>query len=113
MSEKSVKITSFQKKVYEITSKIPAGYIATYSQIACIIGNKNSARAVGNALHNNPFPSSEVPCHRVIKENGEVGGYAKGTREKIKKLTKEGVTIHNGKIDLKKYRVNDEKLRGY
>ena len=64
--------------------------------------NSKAYRAVGNALNKNPY-APKVPCHRVIKTNGEVGGFASGTKNKIKLLEKEGIKINNSKIDLKKY----------
>jgi methylated-DNA-[protein]-cysteine S-methyltransferase len=110
MTNNSEKITEFQKKVYEITSRIPKGHIATYQQIAELTGNKGSARAVGNALNINPFDSKIVPCHRVIKSNGEVGGYASGTKNKIEKLINEGIAIDKGKINLNKFKFNFREL---
>jgi len=59
-------------------------------------------RAVGNAMNKNPY-APEVPCHRVIKSNGFVGGFASGPKKKIQMLKKEGIEIKNNKIDLKKY----------
>ena len=111
MEQIGKKLTIFQKKVYDATSKIPLGYVSTYGQIAEVIGRKKSVRAVGNALNCNPFPKIKVPCHRVIKSNGEVGGYAGGTSAKVKVLRQEGITIENNKIDLKKYLVDINKLR--
>jgi len=84
-------ITSFQKKVYNITMKVPRGKVTTYAAIAKAMGNTYAARAIGNALNKNPF--CEVPCHRVIRSDGSLGGYAKGTIAKIKYLRKEGVAV--------------------
>lgn len=83
----SSKLTDFQKKVLLETLKIPKGTTKTYSEIAIAIGNPNSARAVGNALHKNPF-APEVPCHRVVSKNG-IGGYSHGIKRKIALLKKE------------------------
>ncbi len=93
--------TNFQKRVYEILRKVPKGKVTTYKDISKVLGKK-SYRAVGNALNKNPY-APKVPCHRVIKSNGEVGKYAKGTKKKIEMLKKEGIEIKNNKIDLKKY----------
>jgi O-6-methylguanine DNA methyltransferase len=60
-------------------------------------------RAVGNAMHNNPYNSNIVPCHRVVKSDGSVGGFFSGTKRKIKMLKREGIEIKNNKIDLGKY----------
>ena len=102
------KMTEFQKKVLSITKKIPKGKVATYGLIAEIIGNK-SYRAVGNALNKNPYPI-KIPCHRVVKSDGKVGGFAKGTEYKEKLLRNEQIEIHNGKIELHKYLVSKDIL---
>lgn len=98
-------VTNFQKKVYKILQKVPKGKVTTYGEISRILGKK-SYRAVGNALNKNPRPGTrknQVPCHRVIKSNGEIGGFASGEKNKIKLLKKEGIEIENEKIDLEKY----------
>jgi len=82
-------ITDFQKRVYDVVSKIPKGSVLTYKEVAMRIGNPKSYRAVGNALNKNPF-APKVPCHRVIKSNGEVGGFAFGSNKKIQLLKEEG-----------------------
>jgi methylated-DNA-[protein]-cysteine S-methyltransferase len=66
-----------------------------------LIGNCNASRAVGNALNKN-F-SEKIPCHRIIKSDGSIGGYRGNVPEKIKKLGSEGIKIINGKINLKKF----------
>lgn len=81
-------MTDFQRKVYNVVKKIPKGEIMTYKGVARLTGSPRAYRAVGNALNKNPF--KEVPCHRVIKSNGEIGGFAKGTKEKIRILREEG-----------------------
>jgi len=78
----------FYKKVWLECLKIPRGHLSTYSEIARKIGHPKSARAVGQALAKNPF-APDVPCHRVIRKNGKLGGYSKGIEEKIKLLKKE------------------------
>ena len=88
----------FNQKVYKLCQKIPKGKISTYKEIAKKLNSK-AYRAVGNALNKNPY-APKVPCHRVIKTNGEVGGFASGTKNKIKLLEKEGIKINNSKIDL-------------
>ena len=81
-------MTDFQEKVYGVVRKIPKGKVLTYKEIAAAIGNPKAYRAVGNALNKNPF--REVPCHRVIRSDGKVGGYARGTKKKTELLKKEG-----------------------
>ena len=92
-----LKQSSFQERVYEILKKVPKGKVTTYKEIAKIL-RKKSYRAVGNALNKNPRPGilkNQVPCHRVIKSNGEVGGFATGKESKIKLLKKEGIKIEH------------------
>lgn len=78
-------ITKFQKKVYDFVKTIPKRKTATYKEVAVAIGYPKAYRAVGNALNKNPF-APIVPCHRVIRSNGEAGGFAYGTRKKVKLL---------------------------
>ncbi|MBI5071681.1 MGMT family protein [Candidatus Falkowbacteria bacterium] len=92
---------SFQKKVLFLAKKIPRGKVATYGEIARIL--KTSPRAVGQALHANHCPI-KIPCHRVVKSDGSLGGYSGGVRKKLELLKKEGIKIINGKIfNFKKY----------
>ena len=93
---------TFNQKCYELLSQIPDGKIVTYKQIANILNTK-AYRAVGSAMAKNPNPII-VPCHRVIKSNGSIGGYALGTKKKISLLESEGIIIKKDKIvDFKKY----------
>lgn len=91
---------SFNKSCYSLLKKVPNGKITTYKAIAEKLNTK-AFRAVGNAMNKNPY--SKVPCHRVIKSNGEIGGFAHGTKKKVQLLKSEGIEIKNGKIDLKEY----------
>lgn len=95
-------IISFPQRVYALCALIPRGKISTYREIARALKNPQTARAVGNALNKNPY-APQVPCHRVIKSNGEVGGFASGPKKKIAILKSEGIDIKNNQIDLKKY----------
>lgn len=83
-----MKLGTFKQKVYEVVRKIPKGKVMTYKEVAEALGNPSSARAVGNALNKNRF--KDVPCHRVIRSDGSIGGYNGGTYKKIKLLTEEG-----------------------
>ena len=103
-------LTTFQKKVLELTKKIPKGKVATYGLLAQVLGNINLSRAVGNALHKNPFPII-IPCHRVIQGNGFIGGFAKGIEAKIKLLKEENISIKNNVIDLNQYLVDEIELK--
>mgnify|MGYP001160784061 FL=1 len=81
--------TEFQKKVWKEIYKIPKGQTKTYKEIAILVGSPKSSRAVANACGKNPFPIT-IPCHRVIKSDGSIGGYsAKGGIRKKKALLSE------------------------
>ncbi|MBI5787109.1 MAG: MGMT family protein [Candidatus Niyogibacteria bacterium] len=94
--------TAFERKIWAAAKRIPCGRVATYADIARIIGSPQAGRAVGNALNKNPYQS--VPCHRVVRSDGAVGGYAHGARAKIRKLAAEGVLITAGTVNFKFYR---------
>ena len=90
---------SFQEKVYKVVSKIPKGKVMTYAEIAKALGSPRAFRAVGSALNKNPNPVI-VPCHRVVRSNGEIGGYRGGQKKKAILLKKEGVIIIKGRVVL-------------
>ena len=92
---------SFYQRCYNLLKKVPRGKVTTYRELAHALKGK-AYRAVGNAMNKNPY-APKVPCHRVVKSNGEVGGFASGTRKKISMLKREGIKIVKGKINLKKY----------
>ena len=92
---------NFNERCYVILKKVPKGKVTTYKALAHAL-NSRAYRAVGNAMNKNPH-APQVPCHRVIKSDGSIGGFASGTKKKIKMLKKEGIKIINGKIDLKRY----------
>ena len=73
--------TPFQLKVWEALLKIPSGSLSTYGAIAKEIEKPKSSRAVGTAIGSNPV-AYLIPCHRVIRSNGELGGYMWGTNRK-------------------------------
>lgn len=85
-----------QNKVFDLVKKIPKGKVATYKIIAQKLNIKNY-RLVGYFLKNNQS-LLKIPCHRVVKSNGEVGGYKLGTTRKIQLLKKEGIPIKNKRI---------------
>ena len=80
-------MSEFRKKVYRVVSKIQKGRVMTYKEVAETAGFPRAWRAVGNALNKNR--SSKVPCHRIIRSDGKVGGYRGGTKKKIALLKKE------------------------
>jgi O-6-methylguanine DNA methyltransferase len=84
-------MTSFRKRVYEVVRRIPKGSVLTYKKVAALAGNPRAWRAVGNALNKNRNP--QIPCHRVIKSNGKVGGYNRETKRKTSLLKKKSVLI--------------------
>jgi methylated-DNA-[protein]-cysteine S-methyltransferase len=87
-----------QKKVLLAEYEIPRGWVSTYKRIAIKIGIQNGARVVGNALSRNPFPIV-IPCHRAIKNNGELGGFQGGIKMKRKMLEMEGLEFSDkGKV---------------
>lgn len=92
------------KRIYEAVQQIPKGCVATYGQVAEAAGDRKMARAVGNALHKNPDPL-RIPCHRVVNAKGELSGrYAFGGADKqAKRLAEEGVSVIDGRVDLKHY----------
>ncbi|MEX1063822.1 MAG: MGMT family protein [Candidatus Paceibacterota bacterium] len=81
-------MTEFQQKVYNEVSNIKRGSTMTYTEVARAIGNPRAVRAVGNALNKNTNP--DVPCHRVIRSDGKIGGYNRGSEKKMEILMKEG-----------------------
>lgn len=83
---------TFRDKVYKTVEKIPKGSVMSYKEVAIAAGNPKGARAVGYYMKTNPF-APRVPCHRVIRSDGKLGGYSGpgGTEGKRKMLEKEGV----------------------
>ena len=86
--------TKFQIKVWSYLSKIPRGSVRTYSQVAKAIGKPLAMRAVANAIGKNPYPP-KIPCHRVIRSDGLLGGYSGkgGIKTKRFLLKKEGIIL--------------------
>ena len=89
-----LKGTKFQLKVWNYLKKIPRGKVKTYSEVAKSIGKPLAVRAVANAIGKNPL-SPQIPCHRVIRSDGSLGGYSGkgGIKTKRLLLKKEGVTL--------------------
>lgn len=77
---------SFQEKVFEVVKKIPVGGFLTYKEVAKLAGKPRAWRAVGNILNKNQ--NLKIPCHRVIRSDGRVGGYREGRKKKIILLKK-------------------------
>jgi methylated-DNA-[protein]-cysteine S-methyltransferase len=87
---------TFNEQCYQLLQRIPKGRVVTYGDIAHALNTK-AYQAVGNAMAANPNPII-VPCHRVVKSNGEVGNYALGRDRKIELLRSEGIRIENNKV---------------
>ena len=83
-----ISMTKFQEKVYQVVRGIPDGEVMSYREVAEKAGFPKAWRAVGNVLNKNRDP--KIPCHRVIRSNGQVGGYNRGAKKKIALLKKEG-----------------------
>jgi methylated-DNA-[protein]-cysteine S-methyltransferase len=83
--------------VYDLLLKIPEGYVSTYGDLARALGSPSASRLIGRILGNNPNPI-KVPCHRVVKSDGKLGGYRYGIDKKKDLLQKEGISITNGTI---------------
>ncbi len=90
-------MTKFAQKVLAIVKRIPRGKVMTYKEIAIKLGNKNLARAIGQVLKKNPYPIV-IPCHRVIRSDGKIGGYSLGIKKKKRLLRKEGILIIGDKV---------------
>lgn len=88
---------NLDKKIYKKLLEVPEGKITTYGELAKAVGIKNGQRAVGRIMNKNPYPVI-IPCHRVVKSDGKVGGYAYGQQVKINMLSKEGIKIKEDKI---------------
>ena len=89
-----LKGTKFQVIVWKYLKTIPKGEIRTYKEVAKAIKRPLSYRAVANAIAKNPY-SPLIPCHRVIKSDGSIGGYSGkgGVKTKVKLLKSEGILL--------------------
>jgi methylated-DNA-[protein]-cysteine S-methyltransferase len=93
---------SFHQKVWALTARIPQGRVATYGDLARRLGT-SGYRAVGHALHRNPY-APQVPCHRVVGSDGSLTGFAGGLAAKRRLLESEGVAISGMRVDLDRHR---------
>ena len=83
------RLTRFEQAVYRVVAAIPRGQTRSYGWVARRLGRPTAARAVGNALHRNPF-APRIPCHRVVAADSTLGGYAGGLARKRTLLRREG-----------------------
>jgi methylated-DNA-[protein]-cysteine S-methyltransferase len=95
-------MSEFQSRVLKLVSMVPRGKVTTYKELALALGRPRAFRAVGNALARNPNPVI-IPCHRVVRSDGKIGGYKFGERKKAKLLLMEGVKIKNRKVNLQNF----------
>ena len=84
-NQNKIRLTKFQWKVLSVTASIPLGETRSYKWVARRVGSPRAVRAVGQALRRNPYPVI-IPCHRVIRQDGTLGGYAGGSGEKKAEL---------------------------
>jgi O-6-methylguanine DNA methyltransferase len=84
-------MTTFKEKVFEVVRKIPKGRTLTYKEVANLAGRPHAFRAVGNVLTTNFDP--QIPCHRVIRSDGQSGGYNRGSSKKKQILKAESSTL--------------------
>lgn len=91
----------FRDKVYACIRQIPKGKVATYGQVARLVGHKNASRAVGMCMKLNPH-APETPCHRVVASDGRLAGYSAegGVVKKKSLLIHEGVFFSGDRVDL-------------
>jgi O-6-methylguanine DNA methyltransferase len=92
---------NFEERVWKLMESIPKGKVTTYGLIAKKLNTK-AYRAVGNACRRNPY-APRVPCHRVVRSDGSIGGFGgrtsgKSVQNKIQMLRREGIEIREGKI---------------
>ncbi|MEM0914450.1 MAG: MGMT family protein [Planctomycetota bacterium] len=83
---------SFTDRVYDLCRRVPAGKVTTYADLAAAAGSPGAARAVGNAMRNNP-DVPKTPCHRVVASDGRLHGYLGGLEKKARLLRAEGVEV--------------------
>lgn len=94
---------NFQQKVYNFLTKIPPGKVTTYELLAKAVGKPKNWRQIGKILSQNKNQRN-FPCYRVVKSNGEVGGYNCGEKAKTRLLKKDGFIVYNNRIkDFKKH----------
>lgn len=103
-AENKMKSSFDKQKVYELLRTIPCGMVITYGNLAAMLGNKKWARAVGNALHENP-DGDKYPCYKVVNGRGELSqAYVfGGLQEQKRRLEKDGIDVVDGKVDLTRY----------
>jgi deoxyribonuclease V len=82
---------------YDLVRQIPDGYVSTYGAVAKALGDVRASRAVGRMMNQNPDADS-MPCYKIVYSTGKIGGFALGLKNKINRLRKDNIQIHNGQI---------------
>lgn len=95
-AKRQLKTKNFKTIIYEVVKRIPKGNFLDYKTVAKLAGKLRAWRVVGNILNKNKDP--KIPCHRVIRSDGKVGGYNLGVKNKIALLEREGVLIKKKKV---------------
>lgn len=90
-------MSKFEDSVCQALKLIPQGKVTTYKILASYLNKPKAARAVGNALHKNADPVG-MPCYKVVKSDGQLGGYASGIAKKITLLKADGIVVKDNKI---------------
>ena len=85
------------KYTYYLVRQIPAGRVSTYGAVAKALGNKGYARAVGKYMNKNP-DAEYMPCFKIVKSDGSLGGFGLGINDKIRRLKDDGIIVKNGRI---------------
>ncbi len=88
---------NFRERCYALLRKIPAGKVTTYKELAHGLGTR-AYRAVGQAMNKNPYPHTDVPCHRVVQADGSLGGFMHAPSLKIARLKKDGIKVRKNRI---------------
>ncbi len=98
-----IRMTAFQRQVWQALTRIPPGETRTYGEVAAAIGQPKAARAVGNTCGRNPVAIA-IPCHRVLRNDGAIGGYAWGAERKQALINAESasLTVHRGSAGKKR-----------
>ena len=94
---------SFRDSVCRVVASIPPGRVMSYSMVASLAGSRSAARAVGNLMARNLHPGTgpgKIPCHRVVRSDGSLGGYtsSRGPQEKKRLIKGEGIVLKKGRI---------------
>jgi deoxyribonuclease V len=90
------KIMNLTEYTYYLVRQIPSGRVSTYGAVAKALGNKRYARAVGKYMNKNPN-ADMMPCFKIVKSDGSLGGFGLGIKDKIRRLKQDGMEVKDGK----------------